>query len=257
MDMAQTLLREPALLAIWLILIVLTGPALAVLASPEGVRRPGRALRDTAETLRGLRGQRHRRRQQTADTTRYAHELTAAAERATTTAQRWYERWQQAQQNLDDAWQAWQDADDRLARSRAAAAFPVPRIAPTPARYADRERFLHRTVLAAARNGALPIAVAADALAGRDGWDPRLHPAEQELHIHRAAAAHLAERYRRAAVTERILWHDAELAAATRDSLRLEAAAATAHAAGLGHRVPRVPAHRPAQARPAHVARAA
>ena len=238
MDVAQLLLQEPALLAIWMILLVLTGPALAVLASPESVRNPRQALRHTAEKLHGYRGH---RQQQEADTTRYAAEITVAAEHAATAAQRWHEQWQQAQERLDDAWQAWQDADTRLARSRAAAAFMVPELATTAAQYAERERFLHRTVLAAARQGRLPITVVADALAGRGGWDPRLHPAEQELRIHRAAADHLAQRYRHAAAAERIAWHDAQLAAATRDSLRKEAATATAAATAQPAGVRRLP----------------
>ena len=45
--------------------------------------------------------------------------------------------------------------------------------------------------------------------------------------MHRAIAEHLAGRYRAAAAAERVTWHDAELAA-TRDSLRAEAAAVLA-----------------------------
>ncbi|MDI6106087.1 hypothetical protein QLQ12_46785 [Actinoplanes sp. NEAU-A12] len=257
MDVAQILLQEPAVLAIWIILIALTGPALAVLASPEGVRRPGQALRHTAETLRGYHTHHHRR--QTADTTRYAQEITAAAHHATATAQRWHQHWQQTQHNLDNAWQAWQDADARLARSRAAAAFPVPQTAATPAQYAERERFLHRTLLAAARNGQLPINTVADALTGRGDWDPRLHPAEQELQIHRAAAAYLAQRYQQAAAAERLAWHDTQLAAATRDSLRTEAATTT-QAPDTRHQPAGTLAHHPAKTAktlPAHVTRAA
>ena len=258
MDLAQLLLRDPALLTIWLILLVLTGPALLVLASPEGVRQPRRALREAAETLHSYRDQRDHRRQQAIDAARYAHEIAIAAEHATTVAQRWHQHWQDAQQRLDHAWQARQDADARLARSRAAAAFAVPEHATTPAQHADRERFLRRTVLAAARHGELPITAVADALAGRNGWNPHLHPADQELHLHRAVAAHLAHRYREATAIERRAWHDAQLAAATRDSLRVEAATANAHATGLAELQPRMSAHHSAATtQPAAVMRAA
>jgi hypothetical protein len=257
MDVAQILLREPALLAIWLILLLLTGPALIVLASPDGVRRPWQALRQTAVALRGHRQQRGLRRQEAADLTRYAGELAVAAEHAAAAARRWREHWEQAQQRVDETWRTWQDAEARLARLRAAAAFTVPRVAATPARFAERERFLHRAVLAAARHGELPIAVAADALAGRHGWDPRLHPAEQELHVCRAVAAHLGRCHHRAAAAERVAWHDAQLAAATRDSLRVEAAAAAARAADPRRRPSGAAVRRPAGAVRSRVARAA
>ncbi|GIF12825.1 hypothetical protein Ate01nite_28570 [Actinoplanes teichomyceticus] len=167
-----------------------------MLASPEGVRRPGQALRQAADALRRYREQRDHDRQRAAGVVRYADELAAAAGHAATTAQRWHEHRQQAQQSLDATWAAWQDADMRLARARAAAAFPVPQVTAGPAQDIDRERVLRRTVPAAARRGELPIAAVADALAGRNGWNPRLHPAEQELHVRRAAAAYLARRYR-------------------------------------------------------------
>jgi hypothetical protein len=249
MDLAQLLLREPAILTIWLILFLLAVPGLVVLASPEGVRRPRQALREAAETLRGYRDHRRPDAQEATDLTRYAQELTAAAEHAAATAQRWHERWLQTHQHLDSAWQAWQDAEAGLARRRAAAAFAVPETEPTPELYAERERFLARRVLAAARRGELPITVVADALAGRNGWDPQLHPVEQELHLHRATAAHLAERYHRAAAAERTVWHDTQLAAATRDSLRTEAATATARAAGIRHPSVGATARQPAGSR--------
>ena len=257
MNVAQILLREPALVAIWMILLLLTGPALVVLATPDGVRRPRQALRHTAEALREHRQQRERSRQQAAEAERYAEELTTAAARARTGAQRWHEHWQKAQQELDSAWQAWRDAETRLARSRAAAAFPMPPAASTPEDDGDRERFLARLVLAAARRGELPMPVVADALAGRDGWDPHLHPAELELRVHRASAEHLAARYRRAAAAERVAWHDAQLAAATRDSLRAESAAATAGSTADGRQRSHTGAPQPAPARSAVVARAA
>ncbi|GIE78532.1 hypothetical protein Aph02nite_44820 [Actinoplanes philippinensis] len=250
MDLAQLLLREPVMWAIWLLLFVLAVPGLVVLASPEGVRRPRQALREAAEALRGYRDHRRQRRQQALDTVRYAQELAAAAEHAAATAQRWRDRWHHSRVRLDEAWQAWQDAEGRRDRSRAAAAFAAPETDLTPEGYAERERALARQVLAAARHGHLPIATVADALAGRDGWDPRLHPADQELHVHRAIAAHLAHRYRQAATAERLTWHDTQLAAATRDSLRAEAGAAATRAAGLRHLVPGAPTRQSAMARP-------
>ncbi|GAA4607514.1 hypothetical protein BJY16_006371 [Actinoplanes octamycinicus] len=257
MNVALMLLREPGLLAIWLLLLVLAGPALVVLASPEGVREPGQALRQVAEVLRRYREQQARSRQQAEEVLRYAGELDAAAAHAATTAQRWHEHWQQAQQCLDTAWQAWLDADARLSRARAAAAFSVPQTGVTPAQYAERERFLRRAVLAAARHGELPIAAVADALAGRNGWNPRLQQAEQELHIYRASAAYLARRYRQAAAAERVAWHDAQLAAATRDGLRAEAAAAATQSAAARRLLTSIPARRPAKAQQAVVTRAA
>lgn len=232
---AEILLREPAPVAIWAILTLLTLPALLVLGSPAGVRNPWRALREPVEYLRE---QRRQRRADAAEADLYAEELRVAADRAELAADRWRERWEQTGERTDAAARAWLAAEERLTRSRAAAAFGTPASTPDPAEYAQRERFLHRAVWGAAKRDELPAGAVADAQAGRAGWDPRLHPMDQEIVVLRAAAGHLRGRYRAAEMAERAAWHDAELARRTRDSLRAEAAAAAAHAAPLRHLLP-------------------
>jgi len=230
---AEMLLNEPAPLAIWATLTLLTLPALLVLGSPHGVRRPRRALLEVIEAFRE-RDERHRRRRHEAvQAVRYAEEVRAAAGRAAHAAELWQDRWQQAEQQRAAAWTTLAAAEERLRRTRGAAAFGTPWTPQTPTEYAARERFLHQAVRAAAARGELPTAAVADALAGRAGWDPRLHPVEQELAVHRAAVAHLRARYELTADAEQTAWHDCQLAARTRQSLRAEAAQAEAAAAAL------------------------
>ncbi|WP_328472993.1 hypothetical protein OHA21_11345 [Actinoplanes sp. NBC_00393] len=172
------------------------------------------------------------RRETAAEAQRYADEVRVAATRADDAAQRWQHVWRQSEQHADEAWQAWQDAEQQWERTRAGAAFRVPLSFHTPSEYADRERFLHRAVAAAVGRGDLPATVMADLAAGHGGWNPRLHPVEQELVLHRAIAAVRYHLYRQAVAAEQTAWHDAELAIAARDSLRREADAAAARAAG-------------------------
>jgi hypothetical protein len=234
---AEMLLNEPAPVAIWAALMILTLPALLMLGSPHGVRSPRRALRDIVDVLRERGDRRRRQDEEAASAARYADEVRAAADRASVAADRWQEIWEQAEQDRETAWHAWLDADERLRAARAAAAFGTPWTAQTPTEYAARERFLHRAVAAAAAAGELPAAAVADALAGRNGWDARLHPLEQELAIRRAAAAHSRAAYEASVRTELSTRHDAELAARARESLRREAADALAlrHAIPLPH----------------------
>ncbi|BAL88799.1 hypothetical protein AMIS_35790 [Actinoplanes missouriensis 431] len=204
-----------------IILLVLALPALLLLANPRALRDPRLATLETVGVLRRLRTDRSRRREQALEALRYAAEVRVATERAHHAAQRWQDIWRQSEEHVEEAWQAWQNAEDRLARTREAAAFPTPHAPQTPTEYADREQSLHRMLQTAAARGDLPT----EAVVGGH-WDPRLHPVEQELQVHRAIAAHRHRLYRQAVAAERAAWHDAQLAVATRDSLRREWAAA-------------------------------
>ncbi|GAA0490024.1 hypothetical protein Ade02nite_24500 [Paractinoplanes deccanensis] len=232
---AEMLLTTPAPAAIWATLMLLTLPAVLVLASPQGVRHPRRALRDVAALIRERADRRRQRTLEAIAATQYADEVRVAADRAELAAARWQERWEQTSDDVTTAWLAWLDADARLRARRSAAAFGTPWSAQTPTEYAARERFLHRAVREAAAHGWLPTAAVADALAGRAGWDPRLHPLEQELVVCRAAEGHLRDRYERAVLAERAARHDAWLARTTGDSLRQESWAATDRATRLRH----------------------
>ncbi|MBM2614536.1 hypothetical protein JIG36_03075 [Actinoplanes sp. LDG1-06] len=234
---AEMLLTEPAPVAIWATLIVLTFPALLLLGSPEGMRHPGRVVQGLADLLRE-RGRRRRRESQEAIRAfQYAGEVRVAADRATDAAQRWQERWEQAETTMNAAWQSWLDADARLRTITAAAAWNAPWSVRTCEEYAARERFLHRAVTAAADRGELPASAIADAVTGRNGWDARLHPVEQELVIARASTAWLRHRYDQAAAAERTAWHDADLARRAATSLNHEARTAADEAATLSARL--------------------
>lgn len=161
-----------------------------------------------------------------AELSRYAAEVTVAAERAATTASRRREEWLAAQERAEAAWRAADEMDTEVRRLTAAAALPTPRTARTPSEYADRERYLHRAAMAACVRKELPVLRLSAALAHRDGWDPRRHPVEQELILRRVARDGLREAERAAAERERAAWRDAEMAASAARSLRHEAAQA-------------------------------
>ncbi|MEU8612824.1 hypothetical protein AB0C29_33025, partial [Actinoplanes sp. NPDC048791] len=209
---AEMLLAEPAPAAIWATLMLLTFPALLLLGSPDATRHPRRAAREWVAALR-----RHNEvgQAEAARATRCAEEIRAAADHAATTAQRWQQLWEQSEDEMNAAWQAWLDADDRLRQALTAAAWGTPPTARTCEEYAARERYLLRTVAAASDRGELP----ADA----HGWDARLHPAEQDVVIARASRAWLRERYERAVAAEQAARHDAERAHRAVGSLRHEA----------------------------------
>ncbi|MGX6601625.1 hypothetical protein ACWKSP_05725 [Micromonosporaceae bacterium Da 78-11] len=229
---AEMVLTEPTPALIWAMLMLLSLPAMLLLGSPQALHNPGRFLVDSVAVLRRHRDRRVLRHQEAENTVRYADELTVAAARATQAAAQWHERWQETEHGAETAWQTWQDAEQLLTRTRGAAAFATS-IARTPAEYADRERFLHRTVRDAVDRGDLPATALTDACAGRGGWNPWLHPAEQELAVRQAVAAHRHHLYLQAAAAERTAWHDTVLAASTRASLQQEALTAMARAARI------------------------
>lgn len=181
--------------------------------------------------VRRLHQERERRHLAAVEAQRWADEVRAAADRADEAAVRWQGCLLEAEQRAEEAWRAWQEADHRLDKTRAAAAFRAPDTLRTTTEYAFRERFLHRAVAEAIDRGDLPATVAADLAAGEGGWNPLLHPVEQELILHRAIAAVRYHLYRQAVVREVAAQHDAQLAVATRDSLRREVTAASERAA--------------------------
>ncbi|MFI1989910.1 hypothetical protein [Actinoplanes sp. NPDC020271] len=347
---AEMLLHEPAPVAIWAALWLATVPAMVVLASPAGVRNPGRALRDACSFLIGRpvrrrvlpepavidffaadatgvpgitytvfaaeaaddgqagvlpaasvrsaepaapavpggevaagaasdladheshrrsrlgrflyraakrREERLRREAEAIRSVRYADEVRIAAESAGYAADRWQEHWESAAGRVDATFRAWQAADTRVRRSRQAAAFHTPATEQSPAEYADRERFLHLAVRAAAERGELPTSAVADALTGRGGWDARLHPVDQELVIQRACAAHLEAVWNRAVQAEARAWDDAQTSRRNWQSLCQEAILAEAQAAAVHHLLPPEPVTAPPAPHPAVLAQIA
>ena len=77
-----------------------------------------------------------------------------------------------------------------------------------------------------------------DALAGRNGWDALLHPAEQDLAVARASAAWLRHRYQQAVTAEQSARQDTERARRAAAGLRHEARIAAAEATRLGPLLP-------------------
>ncbi|MCO1595424.1 hypothetical protein M8C17_09630 [Micromonospora sp. RHAY321] len=213
----------PRAAAIWLGLLGVVVVAVAAL-----LLRPGRFRIDPGSRIRRAAmpsqlEQAHEEREQS----RYAQEVAVAAERATTTAQRRRSEWLAAQEAVETAWQAYEAAEAAVRRLGAAAAMPLPHTARTPAEYADRERYLHRAALDAYWRRELSVEQLSDVFAHRGGWDPRLHPVEQELVLQRAIRDNLAARHAAAVEREQAAWRAAEMAVAAARSLREEAHAAT------------------------------
>jgi hypothetical protein len=212
------LLDLPRAAAIWLVLIVI-----AMLPIAGLIARPGRET--PAQRLRLLEPAPRRTRPGTQfdELSRYAHEVAVAADRAACTARRRREEWLAAQVRAEASWQMFTTAHDAARRLAAAAVLPLPRTPQTPAEYADRERYLHRAAMAACSRSQLSILDLSDALAHRNGWDPRRHPVEQEMILRRAVRDGLLAAHRTAADQERSAWRTAEVATAAARSLRDEA----------------------------------
>jgi hypothetical protein len=160
---------------------------------------------------------------------RYAGEVAVAADRAAVTAQRARDAWTEAQEAVDVAWSAYEQADADARRFAAAAVFPVQRRRRAKGENVDRERFLHRSALAACRHREISMAQLNDILAHR-GWNERLHPAAQESALSGAVRDHRYDLYLKAAERERLAWQEAERAAVALRSLRAEACRATVRA---------------------------
>ncbi|GAA2698573.1 hypothetical protein [Actinoplanes palleronii] len=216
---------------VWMMLMVAAFPAAMLLASPQAVHRPGQLVMAVVDVLRCHLEAREQARREAAAAVRFADEVKASSVRADAAVRYRQELWRESGQHAGDTWLTWQAAEQDVARARAAAAFTAPWSARTPTEYAERERFLHRTVRDAVQRGDLPTAALAAALAGRGGWDPRLHPVEQELVLLRAVAEHRQRCHQQATVVERAAWHDIRTAVTDRDRMRAEAAAAVHRAA--------------------------
>jgi hypothetical protein len=160
------------------------------------------------------------------DEQRFADELATAAARAGVTADRKQAEWEHAQRAVESAWNAYQEAEKGARRAIRAAAFPTPETPLTPAEFADRERYLHRAAQAAHARGELSTDQLIDALSHRNGFDPRLHPFEQDAMLRRRARDRMLRVYQTASERERTAWRDADLARAAKRSLDREAAAA-------------------------------
>ncbi|HEX6501488.1 MAG TPA: hypothetical protein VF054_21010 [Micromonosporaceae bacterium] len=227
------LIAIPKVFAIWLLLLVLAVAALGALSVPDprtllvvqAVRRAARA----AQRGDGGVSRVQRRAEEAA---RCAEEIALAARRAAVTADRRRAEWVAAHRAAEQAWRAFEDADREVRRVVAATAFPPPSSGGT-----DRERHLDRIVERAYRRGELSREQRDRARRHQDGFDPALHPCEQEVVLRRAVREHRLRQYLAASAKEREAWRTADLAAAARRSLAEEALAAAGYADRLRRRV--------------------
>jgi hypothetical protein len=213
--------------AIWLLLVLLAVIALAGLALPRGVRRPRQISTWLADNARRKREAEARQAAEAQESIRYAEEIAVAARGAAATAERCRERCQRAQAEVAAAWQAYQDADAALGRARRATAYAAPASIPSEA---ERAQSLRRSAQAAHRRGDLSDTQLLDALTHRNGWDPTLHPVDQELALARAAVVHRFENYRAALEAEQEAWRASDIATAAVRSLRHEVTLAATRA---------------------------
>lgn len=202
----EFLIDVPRATAIWSVLLVLALTTLTVVAARPERDQPEPPPVDDLADLR-----------------RYAEEVAVAAAGAARTARRRRDAWLAAQEQSDRAWQAYDEAESAARRLSAAAALPAPR---TPVEYAARKRWLHQAAVAAHWRGDLSARQLRDVFSQRDGWNPRLHPVEQEVALTRAVRDGKLAAYRAAVAGERAAWRDAEVAAEAARALSAEAYAA-------------------------------
>jgi hypothetical protein len=164
------------------------------------------------------------------DELRFAGEVATAAARAGVTADRCNTGWMCAQRAADAAWQAYEAADRAARRAIRAAAFPTPATLLTSDEYAARERHLHRSAQAAHARGELSTDQLIDAMSHRNGFDPRMHPFEQDAMLCRIARDQLLRVYLTASELERTAWRESDLAMAAKQSLDREATLAARRA---------------------------
>jgi hypothetical protein len=210
--------------AIWLTLIVSAFLALLGLLG-----RPKRPKVITSEQVTRGRALKHARLLMRAEALdRYARDTEQAAHVAAEKAQRRREEWIAAQREAETAWHSYDRADLEARKVIFASLLPRPdvAIADNPAEYAFRERYLHRRAMAACSHRELSALELSDALAHRNGWNPLLHPFDQDVAVRRAVRENLLAGYRAAADREQKAWQDADTAAAEATRLHSEAALA-------------------------------
>ncbi|GIJ39026.1 hypothetical protein [Micromonospora andamanensis] len=213
----QFLIEVPRAAAIWSVLLVLALGVLTVLVARPEPSGPVEQPADPDAARAAI---------EQADLHRYAGEVAVAAAGAAQNADRRRTAWRVAQTELDRAWAGYDEAESAARRLAGVTGLPTPRTPRTPAEYAARERWLRRAAMAAHWRGDLTARQLSDVLARRPGWDPRRHPAEQEVVLARVVRDNRLAAYRSAAERERDLWRAAELAGEAARALSAEAYAA-------------------------------
>jgi len=199
--------RVSSLVVIWSVLLLVALLALGWVILP-GVSANKRRKEEEAARRAAARDEQ----------LRYAEEIAVAAMGAASTAERRRAEYERAQERVTQTWRSYQDAEAALARVRRASAF----VSLEKVDVADRERALRRAARAAHRRGDLSDEQLLDALTHRNGWNPELHPVEQELVIAKAAVRHHAELHRQAVEAEAEAWRADGIATAALRTLRQE-----------------------------------
>ncbi|GIF03644.1 hypothetical protein [Actinoplanes siamensis] len=194
----------PQAVAIWLIIVLLLAVAAATVSIPRVLTEP---TPDATERQR------------------YADEIAVAAGRAAGTVRRRRAEWEAAQAGVEQAWAAYEKADQACRRIGSATAYPLMSRRRKPGENVDRQRYLHRAASALCRSQDLSIDQLNDVFAHR-GWNPRLHPVQQEAVLAQAARAHRLSAWYAAVERERAAWRGVEAAAEALSSLRSEAISA-------------------------------
>ncbi|MFI1994315.1 hypothetical protein [Actinoplanes sp. NPDC020271] len=191
----------PQAVAIWLIIVLLLAVAAATVSIPRVLTEP---TPDAAERQR------------------WADEVAVAAEQAAVAVRKRRTEWEAAHAAVDEAWTAYEKADLACNRIASAGAYPLMSRRRKPGENVDRQRYLHRAASELCRVQDLSIDQLNDVFAHR-GWNPRLHPVQQEAVLAQAARAHRLDVWTAAVERERAAWRGVEAAAETLAGLRAEA----------------------------------
>lgn len=225
----QFLVEVPLAAAIWSVLLVVAlGVLTALVARPQRDRPAVDPAPPAVDPVI----------EEATDLRRYAEEVGVAAVGAARTARRRREAWLAAQDALDRAWQAYDEAEAAARRFSGAGALPAPR---TP----EPRRVRRPGALAAPRRDGRPPArravhpAALRRLRAPGRLEPRLHPAQQEVVLARAVRDGRQAGHRAAVARERAAWRDAELAAEAARTLAVEAYAAAERARPVRSPTPR------------------
>ena len=208
-------------LAIWSLLLLVAAMCVAFLMPRDKRVRPAAA--NAPDPAIGPVLKRVRLSSEARELRLHARRLRSIADQAEETARKRREAWLAAMNQAAQTWQAFEEGDALTRRIEATLALPDPETPKTPAEYADRERYLHRAAMRACSHRQLSALDLSDALAHRNGWDPRLHPVKQEVMMQRRIRESLLREHKAAVVKESKAWESAQLAATAVRNLRQEA----------------------------------
>jgi hypothetical protein len=215
----------PRALGIWSLLLLVAVGIFAILIAPP--RKPKAAM---VSPVQGPALKRTRLTAEAQDLSRHATRLNAIAEQAEQIAGKRRSDWLSALAQSDQTWQAFSTGEAEARRLLSTLALPEPLTPKTPAEYAEREKYLHRSAMRACSHRELSALELSDALAHRNGWDPTLHPLEQEVALRKRVRDSLFTAHQIALGKEAKAWDSAQLAATAARNLRQEAFRAASQA---------------------------